>query len=919
MKRILKSIAIVAAAAMSFAACQKEVAPQEKTEQGLYKYTFNVVDGEAKVDAETKAILGDSNVEWVSGDQVGVFIADNANYANMDVTGTPVKAVLYSNSAIPAGTMVYGFYPYNELNKTSEDYSNDFALISFAAAQHGKATSSMPLAGVPFEVQEELAASAKTGNGELKFMNLGSIVNFKVWSANQDEQSETVQYIVFTANDNAEIAGDAVIDLTAVDPANASTLAVTFMDGVSSVKVEQESSVASAKGSGEGVKMVIAPGTFSGTLKVGTDAHTYYFDIPEITFNRSAQRSINVNLANAVIKEGVDLDAKALPYEEKFDVGMGEFTVEDITNPDGVTVWSHSNQGGSYMKASAYINSQRYETESMLVSPWIDLTTVSAANVSFDHAHRYAGTAANELTFWVKTDEAEAAWQKLTIPTYASGTNWTFVNSGNIDLSAFVGHNVKVAFKYISDGTNAGTSTWEINNFIVDKVKSEAGLAYATAEYTANVGEDFTAPTLTNPHSLTVTYSSSNENVALVDEATGEIVIGEAGVAVITASFAGNDDYYEGSASYTIKVTDPNIEIFDFTWNLAEDQTVTATEDELSWSNDGVTMVVNKAESQTNANNYYPGSGRNSTRFYTNSTLTITPCSTCTIQYVTFEATSENYANALKSSTWNNATASVNGTTVTVTPADGTKVFNASIGATCGFTAVTVYYSGELQPADSYSISIDESIENGTVSANVNEAEAGRSIVLTVTPNDGYELESLIINDEDKTEDVVDNECTFIMPASNVTVTATFVVSSGTTATINFGSNDTKINAASVTGDDSEGNSWTITTVGTTSFTSNANYYQVGSSSKPATSITFTTTLPDGASVSGISAKFGGFNGTAGDVNLKVGDNIVGTGSLNASSDVTVESTSTASGNVITITVTNISKGVKVYYISVTY
>lgn len=58
------------------------------------------------------------------------------------------------------------------------------------------------------------------------------------------------------------------------------------------------------------------------------------------------------------------------------------------------------------------------------------------------------------------------------------------------------------------------------------------------------------------------------------------------------------------------------------------------------------------------------------------------------------------------------------------------------------------------------------------------------------------------------------------------------------TATIKFGTNDVKIDNASVTAADDQQNSWTITTVGTTSFTPNANYYQVGSSKKPATSIT---------------------------------------------------------------------------------
>jgi hypothetical protein len=139
------------------------------------------------------------------------------------------------------------------------------------------------------------------------------------------------------------------------------------------------------------------------------------------------------------------------------------------------------------------------------------------------------------------------------------------------------------------------------------------------------------------------------------------------------------------------------------------------------------------------------------------------------------------------------------------------------------------------------------------------------------------------------------------------------------TAKITFGSNAVKISAASVTGTDSENNNWTITTVGTTSYTANSAYYQVGSSSKPATSITFTTTLPAGASVSNVEAKFGGFSSTAGNVTLKVGDTSVGTGKLNATSDVIVKSTSTASGNKVTVTVTNIAKGVKCYYISVNY
>ena len=139
-----------------------------------------------------------------------------------------------------------------------------------------------------------------------------------------------------------------------------------------------------------------------------------------------------------------------------------------------------------------------------------------------------------------------------------------------------------------------------------------------------------------------------------------------------------------------------------------------------------------------------------------------------------------------------------------------------------------------------------------------------------------------------------------------------------TTGSIVFGNNGTKINEASVTGDDSFGNTWTITTVGTTSFTQNAAYSQVGSSGSPATTITFTTTLAQSTMFTAFSAKFGGFSGTAGTVTLKVGETTVGSGSLNGGSDVIIENTSSATGTVLTVTVTGISKGVKCYYISYT-
>lgn len=140
------------------------------------------------------------------------------------------------------------------------------------------------------------------------------------------------------------------------------------------------------------------------------------------------------------------------------------------------------------------------------------------------------------------------------------------------------------------------------------------------------------------------------------------------------------------------------------------------------------------------------------------------------------------------------------------------------------------------------------------------------------------------------------------------------------TATIQFGTNNVKIDKESVIANDDQQNSWTITTISAPSFTQQPTYSQVGSKKKGAAkSITFTTTLPKDAEVTSIETKFGGFAGTKGDITLKVGDISVGNATLNEGEDVITKSSTTSTGNTVTITVTNIANGVKCYNIQVKY
>ncbi|MBQ2200050.1 MAG: bacterial Ig-like domain-containing protein, partial [Bacteroidaceae bacterium] len=332
------------------------------------------------------------------------------------------------------------------------------------------------------------------------------------------------------------------------------------------------------------------------------------------------------------------------------------------------------------------------------------------------------------------------------------------------------------------------------------------------------------------------------------------------------------------------------------------------------------TVTFDQGTNANNAPTYYTTG--TAIRAYGGNTFTVSSSYTITKITLTFGSSdgSNKIYTDVGSFTSPNWTGSANSVTFTIDGKTGNRRI-LSITVTCdgGGTVVTKTlssitlsgeYPTEFQQGDEFSH------EGMTVTATYND---GTSADVTSSATfSGYDM-----------SDVSEQTVTVTYEEGEVTKTATYQIivneapvvpaEGEKTGTIIFGTNDTKINKASVTGEDSQGNTWTITTTGTSSFTANADYYQVGASKSPATSITFTTTLPSSRTIKSMSAKFGGFGGTAGTITLKVGDTTVGTGSLNATADVTVKSTSEAAGTVLTVTVTDIEKGVKCYNISYTY
>lgn len=93
------------------------------------------------------------------------------------------------------------------------------------------------------------------------------------------------------------------------------------------------------------------------------------------------------------------------------------------------------------------------------------------------------------------------------------------------------------------------------------------------------------------------------------------------------------------------------------------------------------------------------------------------------------------------------------------------KMYNNSTGNWETYTA----------PTKTYTITTETAL-NGTVTTSATSLAAGKTFTVTATPNDGYELDTITVTDAEGKSVAATNESThtYKMPASNVTVSATF-------------------------------------------------------------------------------------------------------------------------------------------------
>ena len=916
----MKKVSLLAALAVfaGFTACQQEIVPETKTTNDTF--VFSSVKPALENEVATKTEWNGETITWSKDDQIrmaytvaGVWqgASDDKPAPKLYASGklaeaTEIAEFTVNSNFTSTATGEHIFYGINPGTITASSFDNaPKASITLPAEQTPAANSFDSAADLMVGVSEPY--DQKPSTDETVLMTWTRLVAHADLTIKNlfILDGETISNVTFTAQEGADLVGLHKVDIT--------TGEVSEPQGFTNEIVVKADNLVYENNTVK-VWLSMLPETITDlTVTVETDKAYYTRSFNGITreFKKNMHNTMNIGMTSAVRTPKA---ANLVTYEESFNNTLGDFTIEKEVLSSGITyVWK---ENSGYAKGSAY-NKKAYQATSYLVSPELTIGS-NNSKLTFDHAANYlSGPFGDFFSVVVFDGEAENV---LDLDVTPDGGSWTFVSS-TVSLSAYNGKTIKIGFKYTSTSSVAGT--WEVKNFKVTDVKvaAPAGLEYAAndQEFEIELNSDeynnFTAPTLINPNNLEVVYSSSNTDVAFVDE-DGAVVLGDAGTAVITATFAGNDDYQAGSASYTITIVDPDTptvtgwvktdlasiaagDIFVIVGNngdnyaMSNDKAASAapTAVKVTVANDKITSNVadNIKWTLTVSDNKYVFHPNGSTTEWlyctnTNNGVRVGNNSNDTFEvkdgYLYHSGTSR-YVGIYQSQDWRCYTS-----------------INANITGQ-SFTFYKYFGNGGATPTtETYSVTVSETTNGTVVATPASEIEEGEDVVLTITPASNYELETLIVDGNSVNVTSITNSYTFTMPAHDVTVSATFAEGEGgeTSVVYDFTGEDWTVSNGTLSN-----GTVSFTGEGTANFKMNAGYFFMGKSGAfikfPSYTAPVTKIVVVGKSGASPSVK----------QNIFVGDNAVSTETTGATGTNTYDIASgyQTAGTVYTLKVTS--------------
>lgn len=237
-----------------------------------------------------------------------------------------------------------------------------------------------------------------------------------------------------------------------------------------------------------------------------------------------------------------------------------------------------------------------------------DASNKTATSLSFD-APSYTISKDQTLTKLptLKADEKPLSGKTIT---WSSDNENVATVDVNGTVTGVAAGKAKITAKFAGDDTyKTSTASYEII------VKGAPSLSFPEKSYTVEMGDAFSTPKLNGlPEGVTPAYTSSNEEVATVDAATGEVTIVGVGTTTITVTSPETGIYEGATTSYelTVKLATSKEVTFDYSLADCDDTNGTVT---LTYDEGGSTNPPKWYSDKTNGN---------AKRFYGKNKLTIT-------------------------------------------------------------------------------------------------------------------------------------------------------------------------------------------------------------------------------------------------------------------------------------------------------
>lgn len=619
MKKVMLSLGVVAAAALSLVSCQKEISNPD--ENPAVKGTpFEII----ATSADTKTVNKDLATEWAGGESINLFYAaagettyNNGGEFNTTDAGASVKF----NGTLDASKLGdsndwYAFYPYSDYITTPANTSNGYSVVGskFNTAQTQDGIDSKAhLANESCPMYAITRGIAKETTPELAFHHLSSVIKVRV--TNSTAEALTVSSVSFTAPE--DIVGTYFIDFSSETPSyTASDAEKKYVSSTATLNV---TSAEIATGAAADFYLAIKPFTAKAgsTLKLAVNGNEKAIELTkDVTFTAGNIKPLKFDY-NIVAEDysGTYLllngdKTKVCPaFASGNNISAVDYTSEKIDDSwvmtikkiSGSTMYTIQDANGMYLSTGATkdknymvgLNDADKSRSSWTISLGADGNySIVATNSSYRNILRYNPT--NDLFACYSSGQNPVTLVKYTLlpslekPEVVASANpanngidviWSDVENAMEYVVTCTGQTDQIinpgvmatSFSGLTDGDYVVTVTATAEGYKPATATAESihiGLASRNLKFTDNsktlgFNEEYTNTLSGETSGVKFSIINAEGNapseseIGYFDTETGELLTGTvAGTYTITATAPATTEYAAGTASYTLIVKD---------------------------------------------------------------------------------------------------------------------------------------------------------------------------------------------------------------------------------------------------------------------------------------------------------------------------------------------------------------------------